>query len=162
AEKKGRLRGGGRPAWFDYAAPRTSTSRDDTKVNPMGGLVFLPKPDLSFYASAGTAFAPPSTQVVGPRDPEESWQAEVGAKVGFLSGKGLATVAVYNLQRDNIAIPDSTGITRQQGDQRSRGFEVELSAEPTKGWVTYASYAYNDAKLTIFAEIVRTGQDGKS
>ncbi len=156
--RKWQLTAGARLDSIDYEDPPTQTTRDDTKVNPMGGLVFLPKPDLSFYVSAGTAFAPPSTQVVGPRDPEESWQAEVGAKVGFLSGKGLATVAVYNLQRDNIAIPDSSGITRQQGDQRSRGFEVEVSAEPAKGWVTYASYAYNDAKLTSFAEIVRTGQ----
>jgi TonB-dependent siderophore receptor len=156
--KKWQLTAGARLDSIDYEDPPTQTSRDDTKVNPMGGVVFLPRPDLSFYVSAGTAFAPPSTQVVGPRDPEESWQAEVGAKVEFLSGKGLATLAVYNLERDNIAIPDSSGITRQQGDQRSRGFEVELSAEPTKGWVTYASYAYNDAKLTSFAEVVRTGQ----
>jgi outer membrane receptor protein involved in Fe transport len=124
----------------------------------MGGLLFSPKSDLSFYVSAGTAFAPPSTQVIGPRDPEESWQVEAGAKIGFLSGKGLATVAVYNLERDNIAIPDSTGFTSQQGDERSQGFELELSAEPSKGWVAYASYAYNDAELTSFNEIVRTGQ----
>ena len=113
----------------------------------MGGFLYSPKSDLSFYVSAGTAFGPPSTQMIGPRDPEESWQVEAGTKVGFLSGKGFATASVYNLQRDNIAIPDSSGFTTQQGDQRSRGFELELSAEPRKGWVAYGSYAYSDAKL---------------
>ncbi|HEY7513452.1 MAG TPA: TonB-dependent receptor, partial [Vicinamibacteria bacterium] len=114
--KKWQLTAGARLDAIDYEDPLNDTNREDTKVNPMGGLLFSPKSDLSFYVSAGTAFAPPSTQVVGPRDPEESWQVEAGAKIGFLSGKGLATLSVYNLQRDNIAIPDSTGFTSQQGD----------------------------------------------
>jgi outer membrane receptor protein involved in Fe transport len=156
--KRWQLTAGARLDSLDYDDQPNDTSRDDTKVNPMGGLVFSPRHDLSFYVSAGTAFGPPSTQVIGPRDPEESWQVEAGAKAGFLSGKGLATVSVYHLERDNIAIPDSSGFTRQQGDERSRGFELELSAEPAKGWVAYGSYAYNDADLTRFAEIVRTGQ----
>jgi TonB-dependent siderophore receptor len=155
--KKWQLTAGGRLDVLDYEDPVNATDRDDTKFNPLGGLLFAPRSDLSFYVSAGTAFAPPSTQVIGPREPETSWQAEVGTKVGFLSGKGLATLAVYNLEKDNIAIPDSTGFARQLGDQRSRGVELELSAEPAKGWVTYASYAFNDAKLTHFAEIVQTG-----
>ncbi len=155
--KRWQLTAGARLDAIDYEDPLNDTNRDDTKVNPMGGLLFLPKSDLSFYVSAGTAFAPPSTQVIGSRDPEESWQVEAGAKIGFLSGKGFATVAVYNLEKDNIAIPDSSGFTSQQGDQRSRGFELELSTEPKKGWVAYGSYAYNDAKLTSFAEIVQTG-----
>jgi TonB-dependent siderophore receptor len=152
------LTAGARLDSLDYDDPLNATSRNDTKVNPMGGLLYSPKSDLSFYVSAGTAFGPPSTQVIGPRDPEESWQVEAGTKVGFLSGKGFATASVYTLQRDNIAIPDSSGFTTQQGDQRSRGFELEVSAEPRKGWVAYGSYAYSDAKLTSFAEIVRTGQ----
>ena len=45
-------------------------------------------------------------------------------------------------------------MTRQNGDQRSRGFELELSAEPTATWFAYASYAFTDAELTRFAEIV--------
>jgi outer membrane receptor protein involved in Fe transport len=155
--KKWQLTAGARLDAIDYEDPLNDTNRDDTKVNPMGGLLFSPKSDLAFYVSAGTAMAPPSTQVVGPRDPEESWQVEAGAKIGFLSGKGLATLSVYNLERDNIAIPDSTGFTSQQGDERSRGFELEISTEPAKGWVAYGSYAYNDAELTSFAEIVQTG-----
>ncbi len=155
--KRWQLTAGGRLDVLDYDDPVNATRRDDTRFNPLGGLVFSPRSDLSFYVSGGTAFAPPSTQVIGPRAPEESWQAEVGAKLGFLSGKGFATLAFYNLQKDNIAIPDSSGRTRQQGDQRSRGIELELSTEPTKGWVAYGSYAFNDAKLTSFAEIVRIG-----
>ena len=65
-----------------------------------------------------------------------------------------AGLAVYQLERDNIAIPDSTGLARQTGDQRSRGVEVDLSVKPSPGWVTTASYAYTDAELTSFSELV--------
>ncbi len=156
--KKWQLTAGGRLDAISYDDPVNATNRDDTQFNPLGGLVFSARSDLSFYVSGGTAFAPPSTQVIGPRDPEESWQAEVGAKLGFLSGKGFATLAFYNLQKNNIAIPDATGLTRQQGDQRSRGIELEVSTEPIKGWVAYGSYAYDDAELTSFAEMVQIGQ----
>ena len=62
----------------------------------------------------------------------------------------------YALEREDIAIPDSSGLFTQTGDQRSRGLEVDFSAEPAKGLVTYANYAFTDAELTRFAEIVNT------
>jgi iron complex outermembrane receptor protein len=139
---------------LDYDDPANATSRDDTSVNPLLGLVYSPLGNLALHASWATASAPPSTQVVGPREPEESRQLEIGGKLTFLGGKGFATASVYHLERDGIAIPDSTGITRQTGDQRSRGFELDVSAEPVRGWVTYAAYAYTDAELTRFSEIV--------
>ena len=148
---------GGRFDILNYDDKATATSRDANKLSPLGGITFMPMKSLSLYASAGRAFAPPSTQVVGPRKPEESWQIETGAKKTFLGGKGFAALSLFELQRDNIAIPDSSGLTRQVGDQRSRGMELELSAEARKGWVTYASYAYTDAELTRFAETVQTG-----
>jgi iron complex outermembrane receptor protein len=120
----------------------------------MGGLVFSPSPTLSFYASGGGAFAPPSTLVVGERAPERSRQVEAGVKKTFLSGKGFASAAVYHLEKDNIAIPDATGVTRQLGDQRSNGVEAELSAEVRPGWTAFAVYGFTDAELRRFAQLV--------
>ena len=139
---------------LDYEDPQNATERDDTRLNPMLGLTYSPTTDLALHASWGTASAPPSTQVVGPREPEESWQAEVGAKLALAGGKASAGLAVYQLERDNIAIPDSTGLSRQAGDQRSRGVELDLSFKPRPGWVTTATYAYTDAELTSFSELV--------
>ena len=96
------------------------TSRDDSELNPMLGLVVGLRDGLSFYANAGTAFAPPSTFAVdADRVPEESTQYELGLKtvVGRLEG----SLAFYRLERENIAIPDETGVTRQVGDQRTQG-----------------------------------------
>jgi iron complex outermembrane recepter protein len=111
---------------------------------------------LSLYFNAGQGFAPPSTTVVGDRKPEESTQFEGGLKKRFLEGKVLTTLAVYHLKRNNIAIPDSNGITRQAGDQLSRGFEVEIMGSPARSWNTSFGYAFNDSELTSFSEIVFT------
>ncbi len=145
---------GARVDVLDYEDPSNATERDDTRFNPMLGITFSPATDLALHASWGSASAPPSTQVVGPREPEESWQAEVGAKLALAGGKASAGVAVYQLERDNIAIPDSTGLSRQAGDQRSRGVELDLSVKPSPSWITTASYAYTDAELTSFSELV--------
>jgi TonB-dependent siderophore receptor len=155
-----RLLVGARLDALDYEEQVTRTTRDDTQVSPLGGLVFTPTERLSFYASAGRAFGPPSTLVVGEREPERSRQVEAGVKHSFLGGRGLATAAVYHLEKDNVAIPDSTGVTRQAGDQRSRGAELELSAEVAPGWFAFGTYAYTDAELTRFAEIVQLGPAG--
>jgi TonB-dependent siderophore receptor len=130
------------------------TDRDATKLSPLGGIVFEAVPGLSLYANAGSAFGPPSSLVVGEREPEESRQLELGLKKTFLGGKAFLTAAAYHLEKENIAIPDATGVTRQTGDQRARGFELELQAEARPGWFATASYAYTDAELTSFSEAI--------
>jgi iron complex outermembrane receptor protein len=139
---------------LDFEDPLNDTERDSTRVNPLLGLVFSPTDALSFYGSWATGSAPPSTQIVGPRDPEESRQVELGAKLTFLDGRAFAGLALYDLRRENIAIPDSSGITRQEGDQRSRGVEVDLAVEPFQGWSVQGSYAFTDSELTRYTEIV--------
>lgn len=139
---------------LDYEDAATRTERNDTNVSPLLGLVFSPSANLSLHLSGGSSFAPPSTQVAGPREPEKGGQAELGAKLQFLGGKAFLGGSVYALERENIAIPDSTGALKQAGDQRSRGFELDFTAEPSKGFVTYAAYAFTDSELTEFADSV--------
>jgi len=147
---------GGRLDRLDYEDQPSHTNRDDTKLSPLLGLVVSPTDRLSFHVSGGTSFAPPSTQVVGPREPEKGRQIEVGGKLQFLGGKGFLGGSVYDLTRKDIAIPDSSGLSRQVGDQRSRGFELDFTAEAAPGLVTYATYAFTDAELRRYAEGVLT------
>jgi TonB-dependent siderophore receptor len=144
---------------LDYEEPVSGTQRSDTELSPMAGLTYTPKPSLTFYAQGGAAFAPPSSLVVGDRAPERSRQLEAGLKAQLLSGRGFLTLAGYHLERNDIAIPDATGVTRQTGDQRSRGFEVEVSAEPVASWFASAGYAFTDAELTEFTEVVANPLD---
>jgi iron complex outermembrane receptor protein len=148
---------GGRFDALDYDDPRTATERSDEKLSPLVGAVFTPAPRFSLYAHWGEAFAPPSTRVVGEREPEESTQAEVGAKTELAGGRVQATLALYQLERENVAIPDENGFTQQTGSQRSRGVELELAAALSPGLKALFSYAYTDAELTEFTERVLVG-----
>ena len=145
---------GGRFDRINYEDDLTATKRDYQQLSPLLGAIFAPTQTLSLYANTSRAFAPPSSQVVGDRDAEESTQYEIGAKAALLDGKLNANFAVFNLTKEHIAIPDDNGVTQQVGDQRSRGLELELAARLAQGWYAQGTYAFLDAELTRFNESV--------
>src|SRR5262249_33175444 len=137
----------------------TDEDRDDSEISPMAGLVYSPTTAVSVYANAGRAFSPPSSRTVMESDPQRSGEYEVGTKIDCYGGRLQTTIAFYNMTRDNIPIPDNNGFTTQAGDQRSRGAELELSAQPLARLRAFLSYAYNDSELTRFRERVVVGVD---
>ena len=148
---------GARYDTIDFEDRLNQVERDDEQLSPMAGIVLLPSPEWSFYASWGEGFAPQSTFVVGVnRDPEESEQAEIGARY---TGRRLnASLAAYRIERRNIAIPDSfTGILQQTGSQEADGLELEISFDFTAGLNAKLAYAWTDAELTDFREVVQFG-----
>ncbi len=149
---------GGRVDFLDYEDTATSTTRDETQFSPLVGFVFSPQENFSLYVNGGRGFAAPSTLVSGERKPEEITQFEAGAKQVWMDGRLKTSVAVYHLDKENIAIPDDNGITQQAGNIRSRGVEFELAGSPSRNWETYVTYAFNDAELTSFKELIFTGQ----
>ena len=150
---------GGRFDRIDYEDVLTATEREYRQVSPMLGAVFAPNPSLSLYANAGRAFAPPSAQVVGDRDPEESTQYEIGVKAALLNGHLNVNLAAFHLDKERIAIPDDNGITQQLGDQRTRGLELELATRQSQ-WYAQGTYTLLDAELTRFRESVFVPTDG--
>ena len=47
-----------------------------------------------------------------------------------LMGSAVAAAVAITTAVGYAAIPDSSGLFKQTGDQRSRGFELDASAEP--------------------------------
>jgi outer membrane receptor protein involved in Fe transport len=137
-----------------------SIDRDDGKVSPMLGVVWAPKDDLSIYGNASESFAPAGVRVFGDLEPEESRGYEAGIKKSFRDDAIKTTLALYQIDRDNVAIPDDNGVTQQAGDQQSRGVEIDFAAEPRPRLRTFLSYAYTDAELVRFAERTIVGFDG--
>jgi len=130
----------------------SATERNYAKFSPMAGLLIEPTQNLSLYANAGQSFRPPSVTVPGDPKPEESTQFEIGAKFEARDGRFTSSFAAYHLKKDNITILDQTGVSRQNGDQRSRGLEFELAAQWQPGLHTYVTYTFTDAELTAFRE----------
>ncbi len=142
---------------IDFENRVSGTKRDGGKLSPMVGVVFSPLAETAVYANFGRSFAPPSVRVAGEREPEESRQIEVGLRQRLFAGKLSASLAAYEIERDNIAIPDDNGFTQQAGDQRSRGIELEIQAQPAPGWSATFAYAYTDSELTRFSERLFAG-----
>lgn len=140
---------------IDFDDTVSGTSRSDSELSPMAGITFEARPGTWLYANAARAFAPASPRVVGPREPEKSQQFELGLRRDFANGRVRSIVALYELERDNIAIPDDNGFTQQAGDQRSRGVEVEVGGEFSDRTSAVFTYAYTDAELTRFAELLQ-------
>ena len=51
-------------------------------------------------------------------------------------------MAYYDLTRQNVTEPDSTNPSLQIGEQKTKGFETELSAALTDQWNLTATYSY--------------------
>jgi iron complex outermembrane receptor protein len=125
---------------------------DDLKVSPALGVVVLPRPWLSLYASGSRGFEPPA-----PGQYLEDGRAlslanvrsfEGGVKVDALQGRVLASGAAYGTRRTNIPEADARGFYRQIGEGRSHGLELELAGRIAAGWFVQAAYAWTEAEIT--------------
>ncbi|MBL8264964.1 TonB-dependent siderophore receptor [Steroidobacter sp.] len=121
-----------------------------TEFTPQTGLLFQPTPSMSLYLSYSEGFNPVAQ--VDPTTgrtfaPETSTQYEFGAKGEFLDRRLILTGSVYDLEKDNIAELNSSGVLDLVGRVRSRGAELSATGEPVPGLNFVASYAYTDSEI---------------
>jgi iron complex outermembrane receptor protein len=128
-----------------------------TAFSPKFGLVYqLVKDQLSVfgnYMNGFTNVAPMSQQVGGANvittfDPEHANQAEGGIKADLFDGKLSGSLSYYDIKVSNIVL--STGMNQysQGGEQYSKGFEAQITANPVEGLNIVAGYTKNKSKLT--------------
>jgi iron complex outermembrane recepter protein len=63
----------------------------------------------------------------------------------------LATLALFELRRTNVLVPDPVdpfAFSIQTGEQRSRGLEIEINGQVTRGLSLNATYAAIEAIVT--------------
>ncbi|MEM1242822.1 MAG: TonB-dependent siderophore receptor [Cyanobacteria bacterium P01_H01_bin.26] len=128
------------------------TSRFDEAVSPRVGLIYKPIETLSLYANYAQSFEPNGgTDAQGqPFDPEESEGFEVGVKAELLDGNLFATLAYFDITKQNVTTTDPNNIlfSVATGEQRSQGVELDIVGEISPGWNMIANYAYTDARIT--------------
>ncbi|MEM9005768.1 MAG: TonB-dependent siderophore receptor [Cyanobacteria bacterium P01_F01_bin.86] len=139
-----------RPSLFNETT--SETVQNDDAWTPRVGLVYQPIPTVSLYGSYSQSFAPNGgTDVDGnPFEPERGEGFEVGVKAEFLDGDLLATLAYFDITKQNVTTgdPNNPFFSVATGEQRSRGVELDLTGEILPGWNVLASYAYTDAEVT--------------
>ncbi|MDZ7960264.1 MAG: TonB-dependent siderophore receptor [Aulosira sp. DedQUE10] len=150
---------GGRFDWVDSEDNffgGDSLQLSSSKFSPRIGFVYQPIEPISLYASYSRSFLPGffasfSRNPDGtPFQPTTGEQFEVGIKTEFLDGKLSATLAAYQITKQNISTPDPArpGFNIQIGEQQSKGIELDIAGQPIPGLNLIASYAYTDAKTT--------------
>lgn len=138
----------------DVSEPNSSeTTRNSDAVTPRVGIVYQPIPEISLYGSYSQSFNPDnvSTTIDGdPIEPETGEGFEFGIKGELLDRKLSATLAYFNITKQNVATPDPVNplFFIATGEQTSQGIEFDLSGEITPGWNIIASYAYIDAEVS--------------
>lgn len=129
----------------------TETSQSGEAFSPRVGIVYQPIQAISLYASYSRSFEPAiGTSFTGEDfEPTRGTQFEVGVKTDITDDLS-ATLALYDITQSNVLTddPDNPGFSVQTGEQQSQGIELSLTGEILPGWNVFASYAYNDARVT--------------
>ncbi|MEM9539002.1 MAG: TonB-dependent siderophore receptor [Cyanobacteria bacterium P01_E01_bin.42] len=130
----------------------SESTLDESAFSPRLGLVYQPVENVSLYANYSRSFYPSaSTTADGEAlEPERGQGFEVGVKAELFDGNLLATLAYFNLTKQNVATtdPDNPLFSVATGEQKSEGIELDLVGEIVPGWNVLASYAYIDAQIT--------------
>jgi len=132
-------------------APPGSRPNVQSFVKPRVGLIWQLSSGQAVYAQyqlaldANNGRDPVTLQALAA---ETSNQFEFGYKVRARGGAITATVAAYQLVKDNIASFAFYPTITTVGQQRSRGVEVDVRGRLTRRLSGIASYAYSDGVVT--------------
>lgn len=123
----------------DRFTPRLGASYSITKNTSAYALFdnsFIPQPGATFD---GTPFKP----LVGEN-------LEVGLKRDWLNGQWTATLAGYQITKNNVLTndPDHQYFSLQVGETRTRGIEFDVRGQIFEGFNVTANYAFTDGKTT--------------
>ncbi|WP_168734287.1 TonB-dependent siderophore receptor [Pseudothauera nasutitermitis] len=118
----------------------TSTARYHQELTPYAGLIYDVSDNYSAYASYADIF---NTQTVRDRngallDPIIGTNYEAGLKGSFHGGRLNVSAAIFKVKQDNLAefdaIIDSEYRYKAVDGTTTRGYELEVSGEPLRGW----------------------------
>lgn len=139
---------GGLGANGTSAGPYNQTSLSQK----LGAVYELSKDHLSLFTNYMNGFLNKSGQALDGTafKPEHANQFEVGLKGDVFNHRLVGTVSYYDIQVANSLRqdPNDANYSIQDGTQRSKGFEAEVTANPFSGFNLVAGYAYNDSKYT--------------
>ncbi len=123
---------------------------------PRIGIVYSLKPNLNLYATYNQGFDPyePSSTLKvfnAPYKPVTSKLLETGLKGNFFDNKLSASLAIYQLTLYNVAVNANDTLNPnlfiQQGENRSKGVELEAAGSITSNLNVSLFYSYCDAKV---------------
>ena len=147
--------------------PDTSTSVSFSAFSPKVGVTYRVSSNSDMYATYSKGYRTggltqlsldPSQPPLYPYTPEYSDNFEVGIKNSLFNNKLRANIAIFyttvsDVQVPTLIIPDAVTVTRNAGNLRSKGIELETMTIPFKGLeatynIGYTHARYSDLKLS--------------
>jgi len=128
-----------------------ATHNDETRNGvflPYAGVVYDLNDTWAVYASYTKIFNPQAYGVKDkngkPLNPQEGTGYETGLKGAFLEDRLNASLALFRIEQDNLAVyaGEFDTYTAEQGTT-TQGLEIELNGELTDNWQASAGYAYS-------------------
>lgn len=151
-----------RADYFDSKGER-STSEDDFDqwaLSPKFGIVYQPVLDkVSVFANYMNAFINVAPRQITDLDgsnprvksfrPEQADQWEYGVKTNLFSDKLAATFSMYDIKVSDRVMPNPANIRdyTQGGKVGSKGFEIDVVANPVNGLNLIAGFSHNKTKV---------------
>jgi iron complex outermembrane recepter protein len=146
---------------FDSKAEKSDPDDDfdQFSLSPKFGLVFQPVIDkVSIFANYQNAFKNIAPMQVSDPDgtnprlksfeAEQANQWEVGVKTNLFKDRVFATASYYDIRVSNRVVGDVNNFYNsiQGGEVGSKGFELEVTANPLSGLNLIAGYSHNETK----------------
>ncbi len=152
------------PATTTYLLKNDSIGKGKRQVSrafsPRVGLVYRLKPSISLFTSYSNSFAVNTgTDIYGNALPPSIIdQYEVGIKNILLKGKLTVNLTAYKIINNNLAQTalynmngqenNNSNLKELTGKTTSNGVELDITANPAKGFSVNAGYSYNDMRYT--------------
>lgn len=122
-----------------------------THFSPRASVNYLINDQWSVFASTGQAFHLNSGLDINGQgfDPEKSWTYELGAKAKLLDGLLTSSLSVFNIKKQNVLVanPQDTAFNIANGEEKSRGVELDVAAQPTDRLNVKLAYTYTHATV---------------
>jgi len=151
---------GGRYDWagfdntFTIGTPAQAAAafqmRRGEAFSPRAGLVVQPFPWLSFYGSYTRSFGTDSALFAGataPLSPQHGIQYEGGVKAEFFDKRLTATLAFYDIVKNNIVQSTNIQNVFENIDAQSKGVEIDITGRLDENWSVIANYSHDDARI---------------
>lgn len=139
-----------------------SGSVDAKKFTPRVGLSYSINPATSIYAVYDVSFIPQAgaTFTGLAFKPITGDNKEIGIKREWLNGRWTASVAAYQITKNNELAPDPQHqfFSVQLGQTKTKGIELDVRGQLFSGLEATANYAYTDAEITEDTENEQIGK----
>ena len=150
-----------RADYFDSKAEKSNPDDDFDQfaLSPKFGLVYQPILDkVSIFANYQNSFNNVAPMQVFDEngengymksfEPEQANQWEVGVKANLFKDKLAASASYYDIRVSNrvIGVVGNFYDFVQGGKVGSKGYEVDITANPTRGFNILAGYSHNETK----------------